>query len=73
MRERLASLPDFAHDSTDQALRSLAEETGVKVGKLMQPLRAAIAGSTESPGMFEMLEALGKERVLARLDRAIQN
>jgi glutamyl-tRNA synthetase len=71
VRERLAGLPDFAHATTDAALRSLAEETGVKVGKLMQPLRAAVAGTTESPGMFEMLEALGKERVLARLDRAI--
>ncbi|MGY2892976.1 glutamate--tRNA ligase [Deinococcus sp. UYEF24] len=71
VRGRLATLPDFAHDTTDAALRSLAEETGVKVGKPMQPLRAAVAGTTESPGMFEMLEALGKERVLARLDRAI--
>jgi len=72
VRDRLASLPDFAHDTTDAALRSLADEQGVKVGKLMQPLRAAIAGSTESPGMFEMLGALGQERVLARLDRAIR-
>lgn len=70
-RARLADLPDFRHDTTDAALRSLAEELGVKPGKLMQPLRAAVAGSTESPGMFEMLEALGQERVLARLDRAI--
>ena len=72
VRERLAGLPDFAHDATDAALRSLADELGVKVGKLMQPLRAAVAGTTESPGMFEMLGALGKERVLARLDRVIQ-
>ncbi len=72
VRGRLAALPDFVHDTTDAALRGLAEETGVKVGKLMQPLRAAVAGTTESPGMFEMLEALGQERVLARLDRAIQ-
>ena len=72
VRERLATLPDFAHDTTDQALRSLADELGLKVGKLMQPLRAAVAGTTESPGMFEMLEALGRERVLARLERAIQ-
>ena len=72
VRERLAGLPDFTHNATDVALRSLADELGFKVGKLMQPLRAAMAGTTESPGMFEMLETLGKERVLARLDRAIQ-
>jgi glutamyl-tRNA synthetase len=71
VRERLASLPDFAHDTTDAALRSLAEDLGIKPGKLMQPLRAAVAGTTESPGMFEMLEALGRERVLSRLERAL--
>ena len=52
--------------------RDLVADPGVKVGKLMQPLRAVIAGTTESPGMFEMLGALGRERVLARLDRVIQ-
>jgi glutamyl-tRNA synthetase len=71
-RERLAGLGDFGHDSVDQTLRALADELGIKPGKLMQPLRAAVAGTSESPGLFEMLEALGKERVLARLDRAIQ-
>ena len=42
---------------------------GLKPGKVMQPLRAAIAGTSESPGMFEMLEALGQGRVVARVER----
>ncbi|MFC4454987.1 glutamate--tRNA ligase [Deinococcus sonorensis] len=71
-RERLAGLPDFRHDTTDVALRALAQELGVKPGKLMQPLRAAVAGTSESPGLFELLEALGQARVLDRLDRALQ-
>ncbi|GGJ61394.1 glutamate--tRNA ligase [Deinococcus aquiradiocola] len=71
-RDTLSGLPDFRHDTTDAALRALAETQGIKPGKLMQPLRAAVAGTSESPGLFEMLEALGQERVLARLDRAIQ-
>jgi glutamyl-tRNA synthetase len=69
VRDALAALPDFAHDTTEAALRALAEAQGLKPGKVMQPLRAAIAGTSESPGMFEMLEAMGKERVLGRLGR----
>lgn len=69
---RLKALPAFDPASTEAALRALAEEKGLKPGKVMQPLRAAIAGTGESPGMFEMLEALGKERVLARIERALR-
>ncbi|GGQ92459.1 glutamate--tRNA ligase [Deinococcus ruber] len=72
VRAALEALPDFAHDTTDAVLRALAERLGLKPGKVMQPLRAAVAGTSESPGMFEMLEAMGKERVLARIDRALQ-
>ncbi len=71
VRDALAALPDFLHDTTEAALRQLAEAEGVKPGKVMQPLRAALAGTSESPGMFEMLEAMGKERVLARVERVM--
>lgn len=71
VRAALEALPDFAHDTTEAALRTLAETLGLKPGKIMQPLRAAVAGTSESPGMFEMLEAMGKERVLARIDRVL--
>ncbi|WP_425147995.1 glutamate--tRNA ligase [Deinococcus sp.] len=71
VRDALAALPDFGHASTEATLRALADELGQRPGKLMQPLRAAIAGTSESPGMFEMLEALGQQRVLARIGRAL--
>ncbi|MBB5235302.1 glutamate--tRNA ligase [Deinococcus budaensis] len=67
---RLKNLPAFDQATTDAALRAFAEERGLKPGKVMQPLRAALAGTSESPGMFEMLEALGRERVVARVERA---
>ena len=68
--ERLNTLPGFGVAGIEAALRALAEELGVKPGKLMQPLRAAVAGTSESPGLFEVLETLGRERVLGRLERA---
>ena len=73
LRDVLAALPDFAVETTEAALRQLAEAEGVKPGKVMQPLRAAIAGTSESPGMFEMLEAMGQARVLRRLERVMEN
>lgn len=72
LRDALAGAPDFSHDTTESLLRGFADSAGQKIGKVMQPLRAAVAGTLESPGMFEMLGALGRERVLARLDRALE-
>ncbi len=65
----LASLPDFLPETTEPALRGFAEAKGLKPAAVMQPLRAALTGSLETPGMFDLLMILGKERVLARLAR----
>ncbi len=52
---------------TDAAVRQLAEASGVKLGQLAQPLRAALTGQATSPGIFDVLVALGREESLARL------
>jgi glutamyl-tRNA synthetase len=49
-------------------LRSLAEEKGVGLGKIAQPLRVAITGTTISPPIFDSVEMLGKEKTLARIN-----
>ena len=53
-------------------IRSLAEEMGIKAGTLIHPLRLALTGRTSSPGIFDVLQILGKERVVRRLDNAIR-
>ena len=68
---KLAELAEFSHAATEPVIRGLAESLGLKPAKVMQPLRAALTGTLESPGMFELLEVLGKERVLSRLERAM--
>jgi glutamyl-tRNA synthetase len=68
---KLAGLSEFSHAATEPVIRGLAESLGLKPAKVMQPLRAALTGTLESPGMFELLEVLGKERVLSRLERAM--
>lgn len=52
----------------DKQLRSFAEEKGVKFGDIVHPLRLAVTGSTASPGIFEVLELLGKEETLTRVE-----
>jgi glutamyl-tRNA synthetase len=63
----LMELSDWSHDSTDAAVRKVAEEHGLKLGKLAQPLRAALTGKTTSPGIFDVLVLLGKNESLARI------
>ena len=63
----LMELTDWSHDSTDAAVRKVADEHGLKLGKLAQPLRAALTGKTTSPGIFDVLVLLGKKESLARI------
>ena len=58
---------DFTPPALDAALRGFAEQAGRKLGQVAQPLRAALTGSTMSPGIDETLAALGREEALARI------
>jgi glutamyl-tRNA synthetase len=71
-RDRLAALPDFEVETIDGALRGLAGELGLKVGQLLGIVRVAVTGKTVAPPLFETLSILGRERVLARLDRGLE-
>ncbi|MCY7271976.1 MAG: glutamate--tRNA ligase [Sphingomonas bacterium] len=63
----LAALPEWSHDATDAAVREVAESNALKLGKLAQPLRAALTGKTTSPGIFDVLVLLGRDESLARI------
>lgn len=67
----LANLPEWNHDACDHALRALAESAGVKAGLLINATRVAIVGQAVAPPLFDTMVAIGKERVVARLRRAI--
>jgi glutamyl-tRNA synthetase len=71
-REALAAAGSFDAASVEAALSPLPDRLGVKPGRLYQPVRVAITGSTVSPGIFESLSALGCEEALARIDAAIE-
>ena len=64
----LEAVSEWSHDALEQAVRDVAERGNVKLGKLAQPLRAALTGRTTSPGIFDVLALLGKAESLARLE-----
>jgi glutamyl-tRNA synthetase len=68
----LAATADWDVGSLEAALRGVAERRGVGAGKLFQPLRVALTGSAVSPGIFDVLMLLGRDRSLARIDAALK-
>ena len=62
---------EFKHDPLDQSLRAAAQELGVKAGQMFQPIRVAVCGRKNAPGLFETLEVLGQNTTLARIENAI--
>jgi len=67
----LAELPEVNPVNAEPLLRALAEGLGLKAGQLFGILRVAITGQTVSPPLFESMQVLGKEKVLARLNNAV--
>jgi len=67
-----ATLEDFTHDSIEALLRRIAEERGVKVGLLTNATRTALTGQSVGPGLFSVVEVIGKKRTVARLNHATQ-
>jgi glutamyl-tRNA synthetase len=74
VRSALETLPAWEPAAMEEALRTLAEQLGFaeKAGKIFQPLRVALTGVSASPGIFEVLQMLGRERSLARVDAALE-
>jgi glutamyl-tRNA synthetase len=65
--ERLSANAAWSAASTEEDVRAVADAAAVKLGSVAQPLRAALTGRTTSPGIFEVLDVLGKDESLARL------
>jgi glutamyl-tRNA synthetase len=70
--DRFEVFPEFAKQEWEESFKKLVEEEGMKMGQLAQPVRVALTGRTASPGLFDVMEVLGRERTLARLRRAVE-
>ena len=69
-RAAFAAQQDWSVAALEQAARALAEGEGLKLGQIAQPLRAAVTGAAQSPGLFEVMAILGRDEVLGRIDDA---
>jgi nondiscriminating glutamyl-tRNA synthetase len=67
LHQKMSVLESFTHKGLEELMKGLLAEYQMKFGELVHPLRAAVTGRVNSPGIFEVLELLGKERTLKRL------
>jgi glutamyl-tRNA synthetase len=70
-RSALVALDPFSAEAIEGALRELVDRNGLKPGQVFQPVRVAIAGTTVSPGIFESVALLGRDRTISLIDRAL--
>lgn len=71
LKELLSGLSNFTAVEIEKVFHELVEKHGLKLGSIAQPVRVAITGGTASPGLFEVLEIVGKEKALKRLSKVI--
>jgi glutamyl-tRNA synthetase len=71
VREALKETDDFTAAGIEKVFTSLVARLNTKLGSVAQPVRVSITGKAESPGIFEVLEIVGKEKTMKRLDKAI--
>ncbi len=69
--KEIASLDRFTEEDLEKSLRELIARLGIKAGELIHPLRVAVTGRMDSPGIFEIILLLGRDTVLDRLERAL--
>jgi glutamyl-tRNA synthetase len=72
LKDRLEATEDYSEASLETLFSALLEEYHIKLGKIAQPVRVALTGTSVSPGIFEIIAVLGKERTIRRLDKAIR-
>jgi glutamyl-tRNA synthetase len=68
---RLKALEPFTHAEVEKVFNAIVEEKGIKLGKLAQPVRVALTGGTVSPGIYDVLEVMGKDKSIKRIEAAI--
>ena len=69
--EKLKAAADFSQKTLEDIFTAVMDQTGLKLGKIAQPVRVALTGKTASPGIFEIITILGPGRVIPRLEKAI--
>jgi glutamyl-tRNA synthetase len=72
LKDGLNVMSDFTTEEIEKLFKSIIEKHEVKLGKLAQPVRVALTGGTQSPGIFDLIGVLGKDKTIKRLERAVE-
>ncbi len=72
LTEKLGFLTTYNQENLEDVFKDVMDQTGLKLGKIAQPVRVALTGKTASPGIFEIIAILGPERVIPRLEKAVR-
>jgi glutamyl-tRNA synthetase len=72
LAQRFGSTPNSSKESLEGIFKGVLEETGLKMGQLAQPVRVALTGRAVSPGIFEVIDLLGREAAMMRLRRGVE-
>jgi glutamyl-tRNA synthetase len=68
---KLKALDLFTHDNIEKAFNEIVAAKGIKLGKLAQPVRVALTGGTVSPGIYDVIEVMGRDKTIRRIEAAI--
>jgi glutamyl-tRNA synthetase len=66
-------MDNFSEEEIEKLFKAIVERHEVKLGKLAQPVRVALTGGTQSPGIFEVIDVIGKDNTLKRLNKAVES
>jgi len=72
LAERLDAVEPFTHTEIEKVFNSMVTEKGIKLGKLAQPARVALTGTTVSPGIYDVIEVMGKQKSIKRINAAMK-
>jgi glutamyl-tRNA synthetase len=73
LKDGLESLDQFSESAIEQLFRAIVEKYDIKLGKLAQPVRVALTGGTQSPGIFEVIDVIGRDKTIKRIKSAIDS
>jgi glutamyl-tRNA synthetase len=68
----LSEIGTFTAEEIERVFKAFAESRAIKLGAVAQPMRVALTGGTASPGIFEVMEIIGKEKVMKRIARVLE-
>jgi glutamyl-tRNA synthetase len=73
LKDGMEALDQFSESAIEQLFRVIVEKYDIKLGKLAQPVRVALTGGTQSPGIFEVIDVIGRDKTIKRLKSAIES